>query len=81
MSDFQEISTDNTTQRTAEVQATVVRCSPPPLRDWHTLCYAHKLRQPLRSGSVGRPTHHADFQLVEFSAGRPPAAPSLDTVQ
>ena len=51
-------------QRTAEVLPIVVRCSPPPLR----------------SGSVGRPTHHADFRDVEFSAGRPPAAPSLDIV-
>ena len=66
-------------QRTAEVMPTVVRCSP-PLRGFHSLCYAHKLCQPLRSGSVGRPTHHVDFQPMEFSAGHPPTAQSLDIV-
>ncbi len=81
MSNFQKISVKARPQRTAEVLPIVVRCSPPPLRGLHSLCYAHKLRQPLRSGSVGRPTHHADFLVMEFSAGRPPAAPSLDTIQ
>ncbi len=66
MSDFQEISIKDRPQRTAEVLPTVVRCSPPPLR----------------SGSVGRPTHRASIiTMMEFSAGRPPAAPSLDIVQ
>ena len=38
----------NEYRKTYEVLPTVVRCYPPPLCGCHSLCYVHKLRQPLR---------------------------------